>query len=77
MKVLDPILCCFVSLASEDPRDMTLLASKEDFVETIIQLMVTYAANDPLILASSEKMKLTKAEKLTVCYMGFYSKILL
>lgn len=65
-KVLDPILCCFVSLASEDPRDMTLLASKEDFVETIVQLMVTHAANDPLILASNEKMKLTKAERLTV-----------
>ncbi|KAL5521823.1 hypothetical protein ACEPAF_2571 [Sanghuangporus sanghuang] len=66
-KVLDPILCCFVALASDEPRDILLLANNEDFIETVIRLMITYATNDPLgSNASNSSLKLMKPETLTL-----------
>ncbi|KAH8110316.1 hypothetical protein DFH11DRAFT_799969 [Phellopilus nigrolimitatus] len=66
-KVLDPILCSFASLVSEDPRDVSLLASKDDFIETIVRLMVMHAMNDPLMAGvSGDRLQLTKAEKMTL-----------
>ncbi|KAL5477004.1 hypothetical protein ACEPAI_3191 [Sanghuangporus weigelae] len=66
-KVLDPILCCFVALASDEPRDILLLANDEDFIETVIRLMIAHATNDPLgSNASNSNLKLTKPETLTL-----------
>ncbi|KAI5119384.1 hypothetical protein M0805_001058 [Coniferiporia weirii] len=65
-KVLDPILSCFVSLASEDFRNITFLASKDDFVETVVQLMTTHMSNDPFFIGeSNDNLRLTRIERMT------------
>ena len=56
-----------MALASEDPRDISLLASSEDFMETVVRMMVTHASNDPLAsLTSRTGANFGKAETMMV-----------
>lgn len=50
-KVLDSIMCCFVSLATEEPRDISPLAAKNDFVSTVIRLLETHYKKDPFAMS--------------------------
>ena len=56
-KVLDSLLCCFVSLATEDPRDLSSLEAKADFTSTIIQVLETHRKKDPFSLARTQKLR--------------------
>lgn len=47
VKVLDTILCCFISLVSEDRRDISTLADKGDFVETLFLLFEMHRQAEP------------------------------
>ena len=64
--MLDAVLCCFVSLASIEPRDVSLLARQEDFMDTVVGILKAHHDSDPFARDHAMKRPLSKTEILTV-----------